>query len=80
VLLLTLGGAISKKKEKGVKMSKKDDALMLAMKQLQKLVDAFMPKEYWNHTELFDETNKTYMICKDALTKEEENELHTRSR
>lgn len=52
-------------------MSKKDDALMLAMQQFQKLGDAFMPKEYWNHTELFDETNKVYMMCKEALTKEE---------
>ena len=59
------------KKRKDLKMSKKDDALMLAMQQFQKLGDAFMPKEHWNHTELFDETNKVYMMCKEALTKEE---------
>ena len=60
-------------------MSKKDDALMLAMQQFQKLGNAFMPKEYWNHTELFDETNKVYMICKEALTTEENHAVHTRS-
>jgi Tfp pilus assembly protein PilZ len=60
-------------------MSKKDDALMLAMQQFQKLGTAFMPHAYWNRTEIFAETNKVYMICKEALTTEETNELHTRS-
>jgi len=45
----------------------KDEALKLAMQQLQTLTNAFMPSQEWIGTELFNSTEEIYKICEVSL-------------
>jgi hypothetical protein len=48
-------------------MNKKDEALKMATKALTNVTNAFMPDNSWIGTDIFQQTEKAYQACKEAL-------------